>query len=321
MNFAYSLEQRAYGFSLGTQFGFVHGQAFELVYPGNTMGKYLSELRWDMKPVFYGGLTLDFRLVDIMSRPGFFSSLHFRAGIPGDSGRHENRDWMSFENANLTHFSSHTNKTREFFWLDVKAGVSIPVRSWFYVKPFISGSWKRFAFSGRDGHKIYARISCIHEDGNRRWFCLHEGCGGFFHPIYDDPVTGTFSGDVIRYEQNWFLAAAGFTIGTRVLHPFLFNFSFQISPFTYCAAKDEHLLRNKVFRDYTAWGLFIQPAVNLSFVIHPMELSLGFAYRRIFDTRGPAFASQHGAPFSPAGKAGAALSLVDISFLFRVHLF
>jgi len=173
--------ERNYAFSLGTQFGFVHGMALEYVYPTDTKGELLSELTWGMKPVFYYGFQFDLSRIDLMSSPGFFASASLKVGIPGDSGVMEDRDWMSTENDDLTHFSHHTNKTREFLWLDAAVGASIPVRSLFYLKPFISGSWMHFSFTGRDGYGEYPS------------------------------ETTSFEGmEVIRYKQDWFLIATGF---------------------------------------------------------------------------------------------------------------
>ena len=278
-------DKRSYVFSIGPQFGIVYGQAFEFVYPvpGTTKGELLSELIWDMKPVFYFGVQMDYSRADIMESSGFFSSLSFKYGIPADSGIMEDRDWLSRENGNLTHFSSHTNKTSEFYWLDAAAGLSMPLRSLLYIKPFISGSWMRFSFSGRGGYGIYP-----------------EG-------------TKSFKGEVIRYKQDWFLIAGGFTAGTNILSPFFFDISFQITPFTYCAAMDEHLDESKriTYYDYTSWGLFLEPAGSVSFITRRMEISLEIAYRYIGRTWGESYFN------SDLAKAGAGLSILNSRFLFK----
>ena len=281
-----------YGFSLGTSLGFAYGQAVELVYHDNTYNyKYLSELRWDIKPVFYLGLNLVFERKDIMIAPGFFSSLYFKAGLPADSGVIENRDWLSDEDDRLTHFSSHTNRTNEFFWLDILAGVSIPVQSMFYIKPFISGSWMRFAFTGKDGYGIYP--------GSER----------------------IFDGDVIHYEQNWLLLAAGIGIGSKLHSPFAFDLAFKISPLTYCAARDRHLERDVTFLDYTGFGLYLEHSINMSLIIDTFEISLGLSYTYIGDTRGPSYNDESRKDrFLPGGEAGAALSVFTAQLIFKIEI-
>ena len=291
-----------YGFSLGIQTGVVYGQAAELVYPSTTKAEYLSELLWDMKPVFYLGLQADFNRVNLMSKPGFFASASFKLGIPGDTGIMEDRDWQSTVNDALTNFSSHTNKTREFYWADIFMGVSIPVKTYFYIKPFLSGSWMHFAFTARDGYWKYAQ----------------ETASGVYKPIEDNPAYGTLTGNVIRYRQDWFLAAIGFSAGTDILQPFSFELFFQISPVTYCAASDNHLLTSVTYNDYSSWGLFIEPKIKIAYAYKNIEFSLEGAYRFIGDTEGPSYRDKGNTGyFYPNDKAGAGLSLFDTRFIFR----
>ena len=295
-----------YSVSLGGHFGFVHGQSVELVYPTITNGEFLSELLWNMKPVYYFGVQVDLGLRDIMSKPGFFTSLAFKAGIPGDSGIHENRDWMSIENDSLTHYSKHTIRTNEFYQADAQIGASIPFK-FFYVKPFISGSWMRFSFSGRDGYGIYAR-----KKGSNTYY-----------PIHDAPIEYDFSGmEVIRYEQDWLLIAAGFSIGTNILTPFLVDFSFQISPFTYCAAVDQHFTNGRTFYDFTSMGLLIEPKGSFTFKWKLMEISLELNYRYISRTRGDTYIVEKNSnyAFFYPDEGGAALSMFVTRFAVKVCL-
>ena len=296
--------ERKYGFSFETQFGFVHGQSLEFVYPTYSKGELLSELRWDMKPVFYYGAEVSFGLADIMSRVGFFSSVSYKIGVPADSGIMEDRDWDSDENADLTHFSSHTNKTRDFYQLDAAVGVSFPVKSYFYIMPFISGSWMHFSFTGRDGYGIYAR---------KRSYNSH-----IYYPIDDKPDERSYSGEVIRYKQDWFLIAAGFSIGTKLLSPFSFELSFQISPLTYCASVDEHLPIT-TYLDFTYLGLFLEPRGSFSFTMERIEFSLDFAYRYIGRTRGKSYYSKDDDRTWP-NDAGAGLSFIDTRLLVKLRI-
>jgi len=299
--------ERNYAFSFGTQFGFVHGNTLEYVYslPGETAGDIMSELTWELKPVFYYGFQLDFGRVNIMRGPGFFASVSFKAGVPMDSGLMEDRDWMSIENTDLTHFSSHTNKSNEYYSLDAAVGASIPIGPYFYINPFASGLWTRFSFTGRDGYKKYARP---------------KGTDTYY-PIDDDPDEEALSGDVIRYKQDWFLAAAGFSIGTKFLYPFSFELSFQISPLTYCAALDNHLDKNKTvdYYDFTSWGLFLEPSGRISFNIEKIEFSFETVFRYIDRTRGESYTGL-GDSIYRNGEAGAALSFTDSRLIVKLSL-
>jgi len=302
--------ERGYAFSFGTQFGLLYGQAEEYVYPipGDTKGELLSELLYDMKPVIYYGVQLEFGRINPMSAIGFFALLSFKAGVPGDSGTHENRDWQSIENDALTNFSSHTNETRDFYRLDAIIGASFPVMSYFYIKPFISGSWMYFAFTGRDGYTKYA----------------NEIKNGVYGPIEDAPKKN-IKGEVIRYQQHWLLAAAGINIGTNILSPLLFDLSFQISPLTYCAAVDNHLMRNppRTFYDFTSFGLFMEPKGSISLIYKQMVFSLEAAYSYIGRTRGETYYIDEGSKwhFLSQAESGAGLSVLDARFLVKIRFY
>lgn len=289
--------ERNYSFSLGPQFGFIYGQAAEIVYalPDETKNNLLSELLWDAKPVFYLGVQAQFGRADVMKEWGFFSSVSFKAGIPADSGVMEDRDWFYPSNSDLTCFSSHTNKTNGFFQADAAFGASFPLMSFFYLKPFIAGSWTRFSFTGRNGYGIYNN---------------------------SNPKEQDFSGEkVISYQQDWLLLAAGFTAGTKILYPFSFEVSLKISPLTYCAAIDTHLLRDTVFRDFSKFGLFVEPSLKMSFTVKRVELSLGALYRNIGKTKGRSYSKDFSNGYSlDKNKAGAGLSMLDTNFLVSFKL-
>ncbi|MCL2229491.1 MAG: omptin family outer membrane protease [Treponema sp.] len=287
-------------FSLGTFFGAVYGHSEELVYPTNTPAELYSELLYDMKPVLYAGIQVEYGRTNLMRNPGVFASLVFKAGIPGDSGIMEDRDWLSTASTDLTNYSRHTNMTRSFYWLDLHVGAVIPFQ-FFYIKPFLSGSWMHFAFTARDGYKQYANES-----------------GGVYSPIEDAPIEPMF-GDVIRYQQDWLVPAAGISAGTDILAPFYIDLSFQISPLAYCSAIDEHLKINKTFLDFSSFGFFIEPKINLLFCLDRFDLSLEASYRSIGRTRGESF-SRYGnsGAYARNGEAGAALSLLSARFLVRI---
>jgi outer membrane protease len=305
----YCEAQSNYSFSIVPHFGFFYGQSREFVYPANTHVDLLSELLWDMKPILYAGLQIEYDLATLKRGPHLYASAAFKFGIPGDSGVLENRDWASMENDALTHFSSHTNETKEFFWLDAAIGVTIPITSSFYIRPFLSGGWMRFAFAARDGYGIYARGKTFDASNNPITF----------YPIDDNPLEIQYPGrEVIRYQQDWFFIAAGINAGIRLSPLFSLDLSFKISPLTYCAAVDEHLTRNITFLDYTGFGLYLEPGFRVSLTIENIDFSLEGAYRYIGRTKGPSYRRIGDiGNFRQNGEAGAGLSIADVRFLVR----
>ena len=304
-NIRTSEKLKRYGFSFGAHFGIIHGQAVELVYPTDTKGKYLSELLWDIKPLYYLGFNIDVGLKDVMGGKGYFSTLSFMAGLPNISGIMEDRDWMSIENSKLTHFSRHANMTDYFFMIDWKNGFSFPV-SFFYFKPFLNLSWMNFSFSGKDGYGKRARAKEFDKYGN----------GVKFFPISDNPERYDFSGvTVILYEQNWLLLAPGVIFGTNILSPFSFNLSFQISPLTFCYAVDHHLTSYKTYYDYTGVGLFIEGGANISLKYKFMEFAFEFTYRYIGDTKGVTKLNENIGYL--LNNSGAGLSMMNTRFIIK----
>ena len=304
-------QDKNYGLSAGTQFGFIFGQSLELVYPvsGGTKGNYLSELKWDLKPVFYSGFWVDFAKVDLMSSPGFFASFSFKAGIPSASGIMEDRDWLSVENDALTNYSRHDNKTQGFFAADLSLGASIPVKPHFYIKPFLCGSWMHFSFSATNGYAIYAREKTPGSET--------------FYRIDDNPDTETFSGEIMTYRQDWLFFAAGLQAGTKILSPFSFDISFKISPLIFCFATDQHKHESKKFtyKDFTYFGLYLEPSAGVSFIYKRTEISLNFTYRYAGKSKGKGYYKESGDSdysLSP-NAAGAGLSIFDVRFLFVAH--
>ncbi|GBU29090.1 hypothetical protein R84B8_02654 [Treponema sp. R8-4-B8] len=293
-------KNRKYSFSIGTGFGVLYGQSMEYVYPyrGETKGDFLSELTWDIKPVYYVGFNADFGLTDYLSKPGFFSSLAIKAGIPASSGNLEDRDWMSTVNGNLTHFSKHENKTTALAWIDFSAGASFPFK-YLYIKPFICGSWMRFSFTGKNG---YLQHSNENPKGS-----------GKYDPIEAAPIIPVY-GIVISYQQDWLLLAAGCLIGAN-FYPFSFDLSFKLSPYTYCAATDNHFYPNGidyiVFKDFTSFGLFLEPKGSISLAVKNFKFLLEASYRYISKTKGESYTNN----YLGQNKAGAGLSVMDFQFL------
>jgi len=298
-----------YSFSLCPQFGLFYGQVEEIVYPSSdTKADLLSQLLWDMKPVNYYGLLMEFSPVRPMGRWGFFSGLSMKFGIPGPSGVMEDRDWMSVENADLTNFSSHDNITREILFLDFSAGFSFPFLNILLVKTFFNLSLMHFRFNGENGHAIYARA---------------QG-GGKYAPIDDAPIEKSFSGlgKVIDYRQEWFYAAPGVSLGLGYKDFFLAEISFMISPLVLCTGLDEHLLTNTQFRDNMMGGLMLEPGFRFSLDTGKwLGITADISWRYISGTKGLSYNRKTDTEnYSQVGEAGAGLSMLNTAFLLKVRL-
>jgi len=298
-----------YAFSLSPQSGFLYGHVEEIVYPPPEMkADLLSLLLWDMKPVFYFGLLMDFSPVRPMERKGFFSGLSIKSGIPGPSGRMEDRDWMSKKNAGLTHFSSHDNITKEVFLLDFSAGFSFPFFNFMLVKTFVNISYMNFRFYGENGYGIYARETPPYS--------------GIYASIDDEPKKTSFNGKVISYSQEWFYAAPGVSLGFGYKEYFLAEISFIITPLVLCAGLDEHKGRNIQFRDKMTGGVMLEPGFRFSvFAAKWLNISCDISWRFISGTSGPSYYRPIGiGDYKQEGEAGAGLSMLNTALLLKVKL-
>jgi outer membrane protease len=298
---------RRFSFAVAPLFGMLYGQSEEIVYPFNTRADYLSQLTWDMKPLFYYGAQLDMTYHNPVREWGTFAALAFRAGIPGETGRMEDRDWQSIENSALTNFSSHINQTTGFFWIEGGAGFCFPALSRYQFRASLNASYMYFAFAGQDGYATYARAK--------------QPDGGTYYSISDSPSSYTFSGNVINYRQHWVIVAPALAASARFLTHFSGELSFKISPLIFCTDEDEHLATQTVFRDYTRWGLFLEPGAKLAFSpIERFELALELAYRFITESRGETYQAPMGTEnFTASGEGGTGLSLLDAGLKFKIR--
>jgi outer membrane protease len=297
----------SHALSLSYQTGIWYGQAEEIVYPdAGTQAPLLSQLLWDMKPVWYNGLMLDFGRINPLTQWSVIASFSLKYGVPGKSGIMENRDWMSAENDALTHFSSHENITREVMMTDTAAGIAIPIQSLFLLKIFAQVSYMRFSFSGMNGYAIYAQ-----DLGDSK-----------YAPIDDDPKTYTFSGKMINYTQEWMILALGHSFNFNFYDRFSAGWSILISPFISCSGLDEHLGRNRQFNDYMRGGLSLEQGAELSLAATRwLMLSIECSWRYISGTKGETYDRPYGTKwYTPIGEAGAGLSIIDTAVCIKVRL-
>ena len=313
-----------YSFSVEPQFGIYYAQAEEIVYPSasryplKSKGDLLSQLLWDIKPLYYYGIRCNYSLDLPKAADGFFSSLTIRTAIPGLSGVMEDRDWRSIQNNNLTDYSSHDNHTDFFLWADFSAGFSFAVRPKLFIKAQLAFSYMNFCFSGMNGKGTYARETSYQS--------------GIFSPITVNPRIVTFTGQVISYSQEWFCLLPGVSVEYKFFNVFSGELLFQISPLNFCNDTDKHYKTAPVslYKDYLFGGLFIEP--RLTFTFSPVKqfgVSLETAYRYIVGTKGLAYYRSLGTGadftgasdvFDRAGEAGAGLKLFDCAVMVKIRL-
>jgi outer membrane protease len=290
-----------YAFSLKTDTGFLYGQGEEGAgFPGS--GSKMALLTWDMKPLFYLGMALDFSRTRPLEKAGFFGSFSAKFGIPADTGKMEDKDWNAL--GLLTDFSRHDNHTESAVLLDLLLGASIPIKSRVILGLYGGFSWMRFSWTGRDGYGYY---------GNR------------------NPPSTFFTGPVVSYVQEWLLFYPGISLVVPFLSRFALQVSFQGSPLVFCAARDDHIARQIAgsgaeYRDRIRWGLYLEPKAELRFM--PREnctLSLDFAYRLTESGQGTSSYTETGQDrwrsYALPSSATAAVRYFTAGLYFKIGLY
>ena len=294
--FAETAAKRNYGFSLSPYFGALYGRSEEIVYQDPPRQNfYLSELLWDLKPLLYTGIGADLRPLDSSVRQGSFAELSFRAGLPARTGIIENRDWQNPGETFLTDYSRHAAHSRTAFLLDVSAGYF-----WRFFEPLALNvygefSYMHFSWSALDGYGQYANPS--------QW--------------NSNLPALIFSGEVLRYAQNWFILSPGVSLAWDMNRLFALETHFSYTPLIFCSARDDHLERNLTFRDYVRFGHYVKFGGGL--ILSPSyntDVSLFASYKRITGTRGDSYT---GGEIAYNG-AGAALSALDFGLAVKFRL-
>jgi outer membrane protease len=303
----YSVEESLYTFSVSPLFGFKYGASEEIVYKSSKSDVVISKLTWEISPLFYFGGAFDFHLREPMRQMGFFANATVQAGIPAQTGDMTDRDWLASGNA-LSHFSRHSNFTDGAWFLDVKAGMSLPVRNIIRLQFFAAISYMGFKWTARDGYAQY---------GDR------IGSTNTYTPWNSSIKKTYFSGDVIFYEQNWWIFSPGISAHIPFLEYFEAGLYFQIAPLIYCSDLDKHYLRNLNFTESMWGGFMLEPKCEIVFSPYDwLGLSLYFSYRFIGgEVRGSTVVTNTSTDISTKYKntGGAAYAALDagLSVIFR----
>jgi outer membrane protease len=270
----YSEDDSRLDLSIAFHTGFLYGQSQEIVYAAIRSSQFLSELLWDHKPLLYLGTEASFSRAGLFDNLGLFAALSFNAGLPLRSGMMEDRDWMG-TNFALSHYSAHENFSRIALFGDIDLGVSVPLRyqerDFAFLKIYGSFSYMNFSWDSYDGYTQYLRDNPD-------------------YTVWDSSMAKRpYSGPAVSYNQQWFLISPGIGMDFPIGSHWSLGLSFQISPWTWAGAVDDHLsVGNQArFEDKPYGGIFLEPRLELSFSPNKrFAFSGGVSYRHIEGARG-----------------------------------
>jgi len=270
----FNLSAKEHDFSFGVNFGSLGGQAQEIVYRDSTTEDKLSELLWNFDSLSYIGADIRYSWLKPGNKLGIFVNGLFKFGVSDGAAKMEDKDWLVDRYPNwLTNYSVHDSKVDSANFIDLNLGMSIVIFKGFLLKPYISYHYMHFEWSARGGSILYPMeydiINHVYVDG---------------HIYLPQPIK------VITYEQTWHIVSPGISFYGEFNRFFDIEVAFEVTPFIWCNAVDEHLWREKgglEVTDYLVGGTFIEPSILFSY--KPTDnfvLSLSFVYREIEKTRG-----------------------------------
>jgi outer membrane protease len=292
-----------YTFSIGSSMGVLYGQGEEIVFKNNN-DQFASQLLWDIKPLVYTGLSLDFSRRDPLEKTGFFGVLDLKFGIPGKTGIMEDRDWIYPDSDQLTHFSSHDNYVKKgTLLLDLFAGVSIPLRNAVYITVYGAFSYMNFNWASRDGYTQY----------------IYDRDEDIQYPSVEEAPKKPNIGPTIDYSQYWFEPALGISVHYPFLKFFTASLSTRISPFSVSArGRDDHLKTGDQYDDYMSGGIGFKPRGEISFSPTPW-LSVSFFMGGIlmFEISGETYINK---AENPEPGVGASFKALDMGLHVKIAL-
>jgi outer membrane protease len=250
-----------------------YGQSEELVYQASNPDEYLSQLLWDIKPLWYYGSSLSYGLEEPLQKAGLFAEIFLRAGIPAKTGVMEDRDWMAPDNQ-LSHFSSHINFTRGAMLADAGLGFTVPIQSRLWIKAGLWFSYMWFSWDSQDGYLQHAA-----EDFNK------------VYEVWNEQIPKVYLfGPAISYLQSWYALSPGLSLQLPLSSLCRLGISILWSPWILVMAQDIHHSKPDVqFLDrMSAGAMLFEPRGEVTFSPHKkLALSWFIAYRYISQARGP----------------------------------
>jgi outer membrane protease len=276
-------------FTAAVSTGMLSGVSGEILYVDDKSDDRLSQLDWEIRPLFYAGFDFHYAWQSKAGTFGLFSDFSVKFGIPGNTGVMEDRDWIYEANPNwLTLYSVHENTTKSALLIDYRAGMSYRFVNGFGLKAFVSYGFMRFSWEGSGGSWLY------------------PGSHGYWPP---DKV-------LITYEQSWHIFSPGAAFFGEFNRFIGAELSFKFTPLIFVTALDTHIERNLVFTDKPSGGYFIEPGLVFSLRAGSLvTLSLSYSYRYITGSRGPT------TPAIGDNTAGAAYSSGDLGLGIRFAVF
>ncbi len=249
-------------------FGVTAGSVDEYVYDNGYM---LSRLIWDLKPLFYAGMSASVTVF------GADISASLTLGLPGYSGVMEDFDYMNYDSA-VTHYSISAAKILSWLQTGVSLGYRLNLLDRFTLTPFWEFRYRLVRWGAYDG---YVQYPPEREAPYTEW--SQEGDKQFL------------TGCVITYRQEYLFTGFGISASARISRRFSASLLFRFSPLVWCTALDDHILRRTEFLDVMSGGYTLGGEIGVLFSLTERNaLRLGCGYEYTGKLRGRSYSRQTG---------------------------
>jgi outer membrane protease len=267
---AQSMDLNGHNLLLGTSIGSLTGEGEDIVYRDTGSDDKLSQLLWEMKPLFYAGLDINYNWLKPENKWGIFANTIFKFGFPGKTGVMEDRDWIALYYPDfLTHYSVHDNRTEDAVLVDANMGISFKIFGKYLLKTYVTYNFMHFSWAANGGSLLYPSWDI---DGDGKIDGYHD----YLRPI-----------DVVTYKQDWHIVSPGIAFYGEFNRYFDIEVSIELSPLIWFSAEDNHILRNLIITENVNGGFFIEPGLLFSFKPNNfITLTTAVAYRNISRIRG-----------------------------------
>lgn len=284
----------------------------EFVYIKNSLGetKKLSELNWEQKAVFFGGIKAECGIY------GFNLAFKYQEALPLSCGTVFDSDWRNVGLSNLpsdseiltykTQYSESECKLERYYNWAVELN---------YVKEF----------KNQIGIKFFAQFDYSYSSfvalGGNYWYGAYNSSENYYKDYTTVENASYFSGKVLALERINYITWAGFSLSARFSH-FSFCTDFAICPFIHTDSLDSHFVTRTFYLDRMN-SFFTGAKVNFSGKFYfdlKNFISLTIENTTINSLYGKAYSKD----FSETSKyilinaaSGASFQFVDFTFSFQ----
>lgn len=289
----------------------------EFVYTENSLGetKILSELNWEQKPIFFGGIKVQTGFC------GFNFAFKYQEALPLKCGTVFDSDWQNVALSNLpsdseiltykTNYSESECKLERYY-------------NWILELNYTK------EFKNQIGIKLFAQFdysySSFVANGGTYWYGAYNSSENYYENYTTVENASYFSGKVLALERINYITWAGFSLSARFSH-FSFCTDFALCPFIHTDSLDSHFLRSST-------GTYFLDEMDSFF----SGVKFGFLGKFYFNSQNfislelenTFINSLYGATYSAqsrtdkftliSGNSGASFKFVDFTFSF-CHLF